>query len=61
MSEHGRPRDDETFQQKLERLRMRIDLLPAKQRSHLHELADVVERQHQSMRQRGGQHGNATD
>jgi hypothetical protein len=30
----------------LKRLRLKIDLLPAEQRAHLFELADVVERQH---------------
>ena len=61
MSEDGRAKGAETFLQKLERLRMRIDLLPAEQRAHLFELADVVERQHRRMHQQGGQQGNATD
>ena len=61
MSEHERPKGDETFQQKLERLRRRLDLLPAEQRPHLLELADVVERQRRRMDGQGEQQGNATD
>ncbi len=61
MPEHERPKDEETFQQKLERLRLKIDLLPAEQRPHLFELADVIGRQHRRMHQQGGKQGNATD
>ena len=61
MSEYKRPEGNETFQQKLKRLRMGIDLLPAEQRPHLFELADIVQQQYQSMYQQGGQQGNAAD
>ena len=36
----------EGFEQKLNRLRTRIDRLPPEQRPHLHELADAIARQH---------------
>jgi hypothetical protein len=36
---------DETFEEKLTRLRARIDLLPPEQRPHLHNLADAISRQ----------------
>lgn len=35
----------ENFEEKLERLRMRIDLLPESQRPHLVELADTIKQQ----------------
>ena len=35
-----------TFEEKLEALRQRIDLLPESQRSHLYELADTIKQQH---------------
>lgn len=35
-----------TFEEKLEALRKRIDLLPESQRSHLYELADTIHQQH---------------
>ena len=49
MSEHERPKGDETFQEKLERLRMRIDLLPEAHRPHLYELADTIARQNRRL------------
>ena len=61
MSEHQRPNGNETFEQTLQRLRLKIDLLPVEQRPHLFELADVVEWQHRRTHQRGGQQGNASD
>ncbi len=36
---------DEDFEQKLGRLRTRIDRLPPEQRPHLYELADAIARQ----------------
>ena len=36
----------EGFEQRLVRLRTRIDLFPAKQRPHLIELADAISREH---------------
>jgi len=47
MSPHNGKPVGEGFAEKLERLRMRIDLLPEPQRPHLHELADTIEQQHQ--------------
>jgi len=37
---------DDGFEQKLSRLRTRIDRLPPEQRPHLVELADAISRQH---------------
>jgi hypothetical protein len=42
----------EGFEQKLTRLCTRIDLLPAEQRSHLHELAEAIARQHRQLHDR---------
>ncbi len=41
-----KPRTHEGFEQKLNRLRTRIDRLPPEQRPHLIELADTIARQH---------------
>ena len=43
---------DEGFEQKLMRLRTRIDLLPAEQRPHLHKLADAVSREQLHLKER---------
>jgi hypothetical protein len=43
---------DESFEQKLCRLRVRIDSLPPPQRSHLHELADAISHEHRHLQQR---------
>jgi len=61
MSEHERRKSGETFDEKLQQLRLKIDLLPAKQRPHLFELADVIEQQHRRVRRRGGQSSRAAD
>lgn len=45
MSQHKATPAGENFEQKLEKLRMRIDLLPAEQRPHLVELADAISQQ----------------
>ncbi len=42
MSEHERPTSDETFQQKLKRLRMRIDPPPEPHRPHLYDPGDTI-------------------
>ena len=42
--DEGKPAG-ESFEEKLDRLRMRIDLLPESQRPHLVELADTIKRQ----------------
>jgi len=39
----------ESFDEQLSKLRMRIDLLPPDQRSHLYALADTIARQHQRL------------
>lgn len=43
----NRPATLDGFQQKLEELRWRIDLLPRELRPHLHKLANVAEAQHE--------------
>ena len=45
MSQREKTAPPEGFEQKLERLRMRIDLLPESQRSHLYALADTIKQQ----------------
>ncbi len=52
MSPHDGPRTDESFEQKLQRLRLKIDLLPLEHRPHLHELADTITEQHGRLRSR---------
>ena len=59
MSEHERPKDDETFQQKLERLRLKIDLLPAEHRPHLCELADTIAEHHRRLQNRKSRNHDA--
>lgn len=59
MSEHERPKGDETFQQKLERLRLKIDLLPAEHRPHLYELADTIAGQRRRLRKRKSHNDDA--
>jgi hypothetical protein len=46
----------EGFEQKLSRLRTRIDLLPAEQRSHLYELAETIAGEHQKLHDRKPPH-----
>jgi len=43
---------DEGFEQKLHRLRLRIDQLPPEQRPHLYELADTIARQNRHLEDR---------
>ena len=52
MSEHEQPQGGESFQQKLRRLRMKIDLLPETHRPYLHELADTIAAQHRKCQNR---------
>ena len=42
----------EDFEQQLTKLRMRIDLLPQEQRSHLYELAETIAEQHRQLHER---------
>ena len=37
------------FEQRLQKLRLRIDLLPSQQQPHLYELADAIEQQHRQL------------
>ena len=46
MSSHIGLPPGRTFEEKLEALRQRIDLLSESQRSHLYELADTIKQQH---------------
>ena len=50
MSKRKRTEAGESFEQKLTRLRWKIDFLPEEQRPHLHALAEVVEKQHQRLK-----------
>ena len=45
MSQHEGTPAGESFEEKLDRIRMRIDLLPESQHPHLVELADTIKRQ----------------
>ncbi|HUT92430.1 MAG TPA: hypothetical protein VMY37_23240 [Thermoguttaceae bacterium] len=51
MSHRKRPKTGESFEEKLTRLRWKIDSLPEKQRPHLYALADAIERQRQRLQQ----------
>ena len=42
----------ESFQQRLQRLRLKIDSLPKTQRPHLVELAETIVRQHRQLQDR---------
>jgi hypothetical protein len=44
MSQHPPHPGSESFEERLQQLRLKIDLLPARQRSHLCELADIIEK-----------------
>lgn len=52
MSRHEEPTADEGFDRKLDRLRLKIDLLPETQRPHLCELADIIARQRRRLQNR---------
>ncbi len=43
----------ESFHERLERLRIKIDSLPESQRPHLYGLADSIARQHRRLEQKG--------
>ena len=49
MPSQGPTPPGEAFAGKLDRLRLKIDLLPARQRPHLYELADAVARHHRHL------------
>ena len=57
MSQHKGTPVGEDFEQKLERLRMRIDLLPESHRTHLYELADTIKQQHLETKKHDHQNG----
>jgi len=50
----------ESFQQWLQRLRMKIDLLPAAQHPHLSDLADAIAKQYRQL-QNETSHSNDAD
>ena len=49
----------EGFQQRLQRLRLKIDSLPETQRPHLIDLADAIARQHRQLQHRTSHHNDA--
>ncbi len=49
MSPLEKPLAGVDFDQRLQKLRLRFDLLPSEQQHHLHELADAVEQQHRRL------------
>ena len=59
MSRHENPTTEAEFEQKLQKLRLKIDLLPAEHRPHLHELADTIARQHRRLRNRKSRNHDA--
>jgi hypothetical protein len=46
------PLTGESFEQKLGKLRIKIDLLPESQRPHLADLAETIARQHRQLQHR---------
>jgi hypothetical protein len=57
VSQREEPATRESFERKLERLRLKIDLLPAEQRPYLVALADTIKQQHG----RTSRHEHASD
>ena len=57
MSTSSEPQTEagESFQQRLQRLRIKIDLLPQTQRPHLADLAETIARQHRQLQNRTSQ------
>ena len=49
----------ESFQQRLHRLRLKIDSLPETQRPHLIDLAETIARQHRQLQNRVSHHHDA--
>jgi hypothetical protein len=49
----------ESFQQRLQGLRLKIDSLPETQRPHLIDLADAIARQHRQLQNRVSHHHDA--
>jgi hypothetical protein len=49
----------ESFQRRLQGLRIKIDLLPETQRPHLIDLAETIARQHQQLQNRVSHHHDA--
>jgi hypothetical protein len=49
----------ESFQQRLQRLRLKIDSLPETQRPHLVDLAETIARQHRQLQNRVSHHHDA--
>jgi hypothetical protein len=61
MSTDGKPQAEvaESFQQKLQRLRLKIDSLPETQRPHLIDLAETIARQHRRLQNKVTQNQDA--
>jgi hypothetical protein len=57
----GEPRTEagESFQQRLQRLRIKIDSLPEAQRPHLVDLAETIARQHRQLQAAAAKQGIA--
>jgi hypothetical protein len=50
MSQNRERASEESFLDKLNKLRLKIDLLPARQQPHMRALADVIEQQHRQLK-----------
>ena len=59
MSRHENSKADEDFDQKLQQLRLKIDLLPETHRPHLYELADTISGQHRRLQNRKSRNHDA--
>jgi len=49
----------ESFEERLQRLRIQIDSLPQRQRPHLVDLAEAIARQHRQLQNRVSHHHDA--
>jgi len=54
MSREAQTEAGESFQQRLQRLRIKIDSLPETQRPHLSDLADAIAKQHRQLQAKKG-------
>ena len=55
MSPRVKPPVGVDFDSRLQKLRLRFDLLPPEQQPHLYQLADVVEQQHRQLHDKESQ------
>ncbi len=58
-NEEAQSEASESFQQRLQRLRIKIDSLPEAQRPHLVNLAETIARQHRQLQNRVSLHHDA--